>query len=46
MKSKNKLLKTLPPLVTCRECGYTHRALVCPICKVMTPHYAVLTGKP
>lgn len=35
----------LPPLITCRKCGHKHRALVCHICKVPTPHFVVLKGR-
>lgn len=31
-------------LVTCRQCEAKHGATVCPICKVPTPHFAVIKG--
>ena len=30
--------------ITCRDCGMQHRAIVCPICEIATPSFAVFKG--
>lgn len=34
-----------PELITCRNCGSRHRAILCPLCEEPTPSFIVIRGR-